>query len=97
MDSRNKWAKKSTQVNSTARFTEYDGIVIRSQMSNFAFLFALVFQVSCKPQYTCTTYQCHVIHPSSMVLLKVVYLGDVINDTDNISSVELLHLYNSNT
>ena len=68
-------------------------------MNSFAFLFALVFQVSCKPQYmyTCTTYQCHVVHPSSMVLLKVVYLGDVINDTDNISSVELLHLYNSHT
>ena len=36
--------------------------------------------------------QCHVIHPSSMVLLKVMDFGDVINDTDNISNGKLLHL-----
>ena len=42
-------------------------------------------------------YQCHVIHPSSMVLLKVVHFGDIINDTDNISSVEQFHLYKKYT
>lgn len=38
------------------------------------------------------TYQGHVIHPSSMVRLKVMHFSDVINNTDHISSSEQLNL-----
>ena len=37
------------------------------------------------------TYQGHVIHPSSVVILKVVHLGNVIKNSDHISHRKALH------